>query len=80
MEDDISRILQFHDSFPPSIESYQYEDDASFMSSSASSYLKLPSSGLADYDAFAERVPSPVKSLYIDLNPVPATSVTTDPL
>ena len=60
VEDDISRILQFYDSFPPFIESYRYKDDASFMSSSASSYLKLPSSGLADYEAFAERFPSPV--------------------
>ena len=37
VEDVISRILQFHDSFPPSVESYRYEDDASFMSSTATS-------------------------------------------
>ena len=28
VEDDISRILQLHDSFPPSVESCRYEDDA----------------------------------------------------
>ena len=44
VEDDISRILHFHDYFPPSVESYRYEDDASFMSSTATSYLLLPSS------------------------------------
>ena len=60
VEDDIGRILKFHDSSPSSLESYRHEDDASFMSSPVSSYLKLPSSGLADYDAFAEMVPSPV--------------------
>ena len=60
VEDDISRILQFHDSFPPSVESYWYKDDASFMSSTATSYLLPTSSWLAVYDAFFRGVPSPV--------------------
>ena len=44
VEDDIYRILQFHDSFPPSVESYRYQDDASFMGSTATrtSYLLAP--------------------------------------
>ena len=41
MEDDFTRILQFHDSFPRCVESYRYEDNASFMSSSAT-YLWAP--------------------------------------
>ena len=28
VEDDVSQIPQFHDSFPPSVESYRYEDNA----------------------------------------------------
>ena len=41
VEEDFTQILQFHDSFPRCVESYRYEDDASFMSSSATRLRKI---------------------------------------
>ena len=41
MEDDFTRILQFRDSSPRCVESYRYEDDASYMSSFAT-YQRAP--------------------------------------
>ena len=41
MEEDFTQFPQFHDSSPRCVESYWYEDDACFMSSSAT-YLRAP--------------------------------------